>query len=215
MRRQAEGRQRGKRPRPFRRPRYETRRGDDPVAAAAVAARQLRASGRTLGILIAAAAHLRCRRPRAGTSVNSRPLQPSAFAGGCNYARVLPDCRSGSRPCRPGVLAVASAAPGGWFAGPAPGGREAAVAAILMISPASCRGRHHLRASALARAMLGTYSLDHAEQDWLGAAGPPFSPGGDSCRPATFRCGCASECWRSRYPTLLGPKVWVPTVIRL
>jgi hypothetical protein len=44
----------------------------------------------------------------------------------------------------------------------APGGREAAAAAILVISPASCRGRHHLRASALARAMLDKYSLDHA-----------------------------------------------------
>lgn len=98
VRRQAEARQRGNGPGPsddlgtrcfaamipWRRP-----------AAAAAAARQLRAGGRPLGILIAAAAHLRCRRRRAGTSVNSGPLHPPVFACGCNYARVLPDCRSG------------------------------------------------------------------------------------------------------------------------
>ena len=189
VRRQAEARQRGEWPRPS--DDVGTRRFAAMIpcwrpAAAAAAARQLRASGRPLGILIAAATHLRCRRRRAGTSVNSRPLHPPVFAGGCNYARVLPDCRSGWPTLSSGVLAVASAAPGGRVAGPPPGGREAVVAAILMISPASCRGRYHMRASALARAMLGTYSLDRAERGWISAAGPRSSPGGNSCRPATF-----------------------------
>jgi hypothetical protein len=65
-------------------------------------------------------------------------------------------------------LAAPSAAPAdsGRLPRPAywadPGGREATVAAILVISAASCRGRHHTRASALARAMLSTYLLDYA-----------------------------------------------------
>jgi hypothetical protein len=211
VRRQAEARQRGEWPGP------SDDLGTTRFAAMIpwwrpAAVRKLRASGRPLDILIAVAAHFRYLRRRA---VNSRPLQLSAF---CRRMQLC--ARFAGLPLGMAGLVVLGArgglgGSGRLGPGPTPGGWEAAAAAILMISPASCRGRHHLRASALARAMLGTYSLDYAQQDWLGAAGPRFSPGGDSCRPATFWCGCASECWRSRYPTLLAPRVWVPTVIRL
>jgi len=62
----------------------------------------------------------------------------------------------------PGSLAVSPTAPAGAGRpghGPTPGGRDATVAAILVISPASCRGRPHQRASALARAMLARIRL--------------------------------------------------------
>jgi hypothetical protein len=229
VRRQAEARQRGKRPGPsggFRTTSLAASRVDDPVA-----------GGRRDGAAIAgerpSGGHFN-RRGRvfhgaagqADDGVNSGAIASAGIHRRmqlCARFAGLPLGMAGLVVREP--LAVASAAPAGagglrpaggaWVAGMAPGGRDAAVAAILVFSPASCRGRHHPRASVLARAMLGTYSLDHAEQDWLGAAGPPFSPGGDSCRPATFWCGCASVCWRSCYPMLLGPKAWVPTVIQL
>ena len=96
-----------------------------------------------------------------------------------------------------------------------PVGGEAGTAAILVSSPASCRGWHHERVSALARAKLGKYSLDHVGQPRLAPAGPPFYRTGDSCQPATFRRARASVCWRSCYPILLAPKVGVSTVVQL
>lgn len=98
VRRQAEARHRGKRPRPFRRlphqkPCVVTRRrpcGGWPVprrgnSGQAVVRRAFNRSGR---VFYDAAG-------KAGAAVNSGLLHPAVFVGGCTYARVLPDCRSG------------------------------------------------------------------------------------------------------------------------
>lgn len=157
---------------------------------------------------------------------DSRPTPASArlavWGGGWPASRALAGAVRHD-PARPGAV---RRGPGAgrrrarWRAARAgPGGQTGAAAAILMISSASCRGRPHHRASALARAMLGMYSLDRAQHDRPGSGRAGHSPGGDNCRPATFRCGYASVCWRSCYPViswlLLGSclvrKFWVPT----
>jgi len=74
------------------------------------------------------------------------------------YARVLPNCPAAGRR-RPGGGGQGA---DGDPSGPTPFRHEQAVAAILVFGPASSRGPHHPRASALARAMPGTYSLDYA-----------------------------------------------------
>lgn len=91
----------------------------------------------------------------------------------------LPDCRSGlaSRSARPGSRA-ALGGPAGLLGAPREATtlvREPTTAAILVSSPASCRGRHHGRVSVQATAMLGKYSLDHVGQSGLGSAGPLFA----------------------------------------
>lgn len=149
----------------------------------------------------------------AGHSMPSVNRWPDAIAS------VLPDCRSGlaSRVARPGSGPLRAARPG-FLAAPraaTPSAREPTTAAILVSSPASCRGRHHERVSVQATAMFGKYSLDHVGQWGLGSAEPLFCRTGDSCRPATFWRGCASVCWRSCYPILLAPKVCVSTVVQL
>ena len=132
-------------------------------------ARQLRASGRQGGLLIEA------QRPftvLAGAPVaeqlqghseplgNHWPTILCARFAGLLSGEVADRGRSG-RLC---TRAVVSARPAGWAARRSgrPGGRERAPATILVYSPASPAGRTHERASALARAMLGRDSLDHA-----------------------------------------------------
>jgi hypothetical protein len=144
----AEARQGGERPRPFRCFAHQTPRRGTPRrpcgggrrGGVAIAGKQA-----SPGVLIAAAAYFTARAGKAGAVVNSGLLRPPAFAGGGNYARVLPDCRGGwqaascgGRSRRP---ARAAAGSGRRPAGPTPGGREPVLAAILMISRARCRGR--------------------------------------------------------------------------
>ena len=141
-------------------------RGDDLVAGGRSRGAAIAGKRSSAGHLIGCGRVFYDAAGKAGAAVNSGLLHPAGIRRRMHLCARFAGLPPGDdRPCRAGAARgglgrVARSGRAGDRDGP--GGREAAVAAILVISPASCRGRHHTRASALARAVLGTYSLDHA-----------------------------------------------------
>ena len=149
VRRQAEARQGGNGPGPsggFRTRRLALSHGDDLLAGGHCGGAAIAGKRPSAGHLIGTAAYfttLPVRRRRCKYRGYCVPRSSSADAIMRAFCRIA--ARDG-RPWRAGrsrwPLRLRPA-PAGWGPGPTPGGRDAAVAAILVISPASCRGRHH------------------------------------------------------------------------
>jgi len=141
--------------------------------------------------------------------------RPPVIAAGRNRMRVSRIAARVNGWCAGRALGWPSAGPLAMPRGTAPADREPTAAAILVYSAASCRRRHHERGMSWpqrcsAGIRLITYGGRSSVRPGRSSARP-----GNGCRPATFRHGCASVCWRSCYAILLAPKVGVSSVDQL
>lgn len=124
-----------------------------------------------------------------------------------DYARLLPNRDSGgSRPVRRAARR--------WSGRPSwPGRGQTPVGASLPLRLSSCSVRPSPEGGTTNRHRpwpeqhpAGVLLITHGNMGSARLVGL-FAPGEGSCRPATFRPGYASVCWRSCQPTLLAPKV--------
>jgi hypothetical protein len=181
------------------------------------AATMAKARGCSRCILIASA-HLTAPAAATGSGTITDHFSRPVIVGWRDYARALPDCCRGC-PVAPGPV---RRRPGG-RAGPGvhlgpradPSRRNAGRGGYSRVQPrpSAAGGTANGHRSWPERCSVCIFLVTNSN---IGPVRPAArTPRRDSCRPATFRCGCASVCWRSCYLSLLAPKVCAPTAVQL